>query len=64
MLQNIKWKQAVLNILVTFVEGFLAAWLVTDHATSKVALIGAGAAGLSSAWNLVIKPLLKSQGAM
>lgn len=64
MVEHIKLKQAGLNILVTFIEGFLAAWLITNHSTEKQALIGAGAAGLSAVWNLAIKPLLKQQGAL
>lgn len=62
MVEHVNLKQTAINVTVTFVEGFLAAWLITNHSTEKQALIGASAAGLSAVWNLVIKPLLKKQG--
>ncbi len=55
-------KVIVINVLVTFAEGFLAAWALTGNDTSKHALVGAGAAAVSLVWNTLIKPLLKSRG--
>lgn len=55
------FKTIATNIVVTFVEGFLAAWAVTGNATDKAALGGAAAAGLSLVWNTVIKPWLKAR---
>lgn len=38
--------------IVTFAEGFLAAWAVADKPWSSEALVGAGAAGASLVYNL------------
>lgn len=57
------YNQVVVNIVVTFVEGFLAAWLVTNHSVEKTALVGAAAAGASAVWNIVLKPFLASRKA-
>jgi hypothetical protein len=37
---------------VTFVEGFLAYWATTGNLTTKTALTGAVAAGVSAVYNL------------
>lgn len=55
-------KVIIINVLITFVEGFAAAWLVMGNSLSKHALVGAAAAGASLAWNTAIKPLLKYNG--
>lgn len=48
---------------VTFVQGFLATWAVSNFAISKVTLIGALMGGLSIVWNTSskIKAALASQ---
>lgn len=55
-------KVIVINVLVTFVEGAAPAWALTGNQLTKAALGGAGAAGVSLAWNTVVKPWLKSKG--
>jgi len=55
-----KVKVIVINIAVTAVEGFLAAWEVSGNKLDKATLVGAISAGLSAAWNLAVKPFLKS----
>ena len=55
-------KVIVINVLVTFVEGFAPAWALTGNQLTKSALIGAGAAGASLVWNTLIKPWLKANG--
>lgn len=52
-------KTVIINIAVTFVEGFVAAWVLTGNELTKHALVGAGAAAISLVWNTVIKPYLK-----
>lgn len=61
-IQATKW--VVMNVLVTAVQGALAQWAISGNKLDKVAVTGAIAAGLSAAWNLVIKPLLKSKGVL
>lgn len=39
----------------TFVQAFLAAWLLTGNSLEKNALLGAGAAGIAAVWNAVIQ---------
>lgn len=51
----------LINVLVTFLEGFLAAWALTGQEVSKHALVGAGAAAVSLVWNTVVKPTLKAK---
>lgn len=55
-----KTKVIVINVVVTAIQGFLTAWAVTGNKTDKASLGAAVAAGASVAWNVVIKPLLKS----
>lgn len=40
------------RVLVTFLEGFAATWFLSSFALTKVALVGAVAAGLSAVYNL------------
>lgn len=40
----------------TFIQGFLAAWVLTGNSVEKNALIGAVAAGISALMNLFIQP--------
>lgn len=54
-------KHTIVNVIVTFVEGFLAAWALGGNQVSKHALIGAGAAAVSLVWNTTLKPLLVSK---
>lgn len=53
-------KVIVINVVVTFFQGALAAWAVTGNQTTKEAVVGAVAAGASVVWNVVVKPLLKA----
>lgn len=55
-------KVVLINVAVTFIEGTLAAWALVGHQTTKEALVGAAAAGVSLVWNTVIKPFLKNNG--
>lgn len=55
-------KTIVTNVVVTFVEGFLAAWVTTGNSLTKHALVGAAASGASIVWNTVLKPFAKSRG--
>lgn len=43
------------RVLVTFLEGFGAAWFLTSFAMTKVALLGALGAGLSAVYNVAKK---------
>lgn len=54
-------KVIAINVVVTFVETFIATLVLTDHPTSQAAILGAGGAAASVVWNTVIKPALKSQ---
>lgn len=49
----------VIRLLVTFIEGFSAAWAATGFRSDKLALGGAVAAAISFAYNLVLKPQLE-----
>lgn len=53
-------KVVLINVCITAVQGFLAAWAVTGNKTDKASLGAAVAAAASAAWNLVIKPALKA----
>lgn len=39
----------------TFVQSFLAAWALSGNQLNKTALVAALAAGISAAWNFVVK---------
>jgi len=47
-------KDVVIRAVKTFVQAFLAAWLLTGNSTDKNALLAAGAAGISAVWNIVV----------
>jgi hypothetical protein len=47
-----KYKKIAVRVVVTFVEGFLAYWATTGNLTTKTALTGAVAAGVSAVYNL------------
>lgn len=47
-------KDILVRACKTFVQAFLAAWLVTGNELSKTALVGAAAAGVSAVWNFVL----------
>lgn len=55
-----KYPQILERILVTFIEGFLAAWAMTAFALNKAIVVGAVAAGLSLVYNAVVKPIIAS----
>lgn len=57
-------KIILINVVVTFLEGFAAGWIVTGNQLDKTALIGAVAAGVSAVWNMVIKPTLKKNNVL
>lgn len=59
-LELTKAKVIVINVLITAVQGFLAAWAVTGNKTDKASLGAAVAAAASATWNLVLKPWLKA----
>lgn len=48
-------KDVAVKMLVTFLEGFGASWSLTNFTLTKVALIGAVAAGLSAVYNVTKK---------
>lgn len=54
-------KVVIINVVITAVEGFLAAWAVTGNKTDKASLGAAVAAAGSAVWNLVIKPAVKAK---
>jgi len=47
------------NIVVTFIEGFLASFILIEGAVTQDVLVGAAAGGLSAVYNLIIKPILR-----
>ncbi len=49
----------IIRLVVTAIQGFLAAWSAAGFKTDKVVLGAAVAAGASLVYNLVIKPLLE-----
>jgi len=53
-------KIIVINVVVTAFQGFLACWAITGNKTDKASLGAAVAAGISVAWNVAIKPLIKT----
>lgn len=57
-------KHTIINVIVTFVEGFLAAWALTNNQLTQHALVGALAAAISLVWNTAIKPVLVSKGVL
>lgn len=59
-IQDIKW--VAVNVIVTAIEGFLAAWAATGNKTDKASLGAAIGAAASTVWNLVIKPFAKQKG--
>lgn len=55
-------KVVLINVIVTAIQGFLAAWAVTGNKTDKASLGAAVAAAGSAVWNLIIKPNMKANG--
>lgn len=47
-------KDIVVRSAKTFIQAFVAAWLLTGNSLEKNALLGAGAAGVAAVWNAVI----------
>lgn len=43
----------VVRAFKTFVQAFIAVWLVSDNPFSKNAVVAAAAAGVSAVWNIV-----------
>lgn len=52
------------NVVITFLQGFLVAWALTNYSFDEGSLFGAGVAGLSAVWNLILKPWLIQHGYM
>lgn len=48
-------KDVAIKMFITFLEGFGASWSLTNFALTKVALVGAVAAGLSAVYNITRK---------
>lgn len=46
----------VIRALKTFVQGFLAAWALSNFDFAQAAVVGAAAAGISALMNLFIQP--------
>ena len=44
-------KDVAIRSVKTFVQAFVAAWLLTGNSLEKNALLGAGAAGIAAVWN-------------
>ncbi len=60
-MNNLQSKKVIaINVIVTFIQGALAAWAVSGNQLTKQALTGAAAAGASVVWNIAIKPALKT----
>lgn len=58
---TVNWRTTIINVVVTAVQGFLAAWAVTGNATDKASLGAAVAAAASAVWNIVLKPIVKDK---
>jgi len=52
-----KLQNILVRALKTFVQGFLAAWMLTDFSFEKGAIVGACAAGFSFLMNFVVQVL-------
>lgn len=48
-------KDVIIRSVKTFIQAFLAAWLLTGNSLEKNALLGAGAAGIAAVWNTIIQ---------
>jgi len=44
----------VVRAVKTFIQAFVAAWVVTNMSFEKTAILGAVAAGVSAVWNVVV----------
>lgn len=55
-------EKVIVNMVVTFFEAFIPAWMAAGFAVDKVALTSAGSVGIAAAWNLIGKPYLVQQG--
>jgi len=47
-------KDVIIRSVKTFIQAFVAAWLLTGNSLEKNALLGAGAAGIAAVWNAII----------
>lgn len=54
-------RDVIIRSVKTFVQAFVAAWLLTGNSLEKNALLGAGAAGIAAVWNAVINVKGQSQ---
>ena len=48
-------KDVVVRAVKTFVQAFLATWALTNNELTKVAFVGAFAAGVSAVWNVALQ---------
>lgn len=63
MFQYLQSHKVILtNVIVTFIETFVATLALSDAPINQASMIGAGGAAASVVWNTIIKPALKSRG--
>jgi GH25 family lysozyme M1 (1,4-beta-N-acetylmuramidase) len=55
-------KTVITNVLITFVEAFIATWTLTGYQLSRGAVGGAIGAAASVVWNTLLKPYLVNNG--
>ncbi len=51
--KNINWRDVGVRALKTFVQAYVAAWVVTQEPFSKSGVVAGVAAGISATWNVV-----------
>lgn len=54
---EIDYGDVAVRSLKTFVQAFVAVWIVMDNPLSKDALVAGAAAGISAVWNFVKETL-------
>lgn len=57
-----KTASVVVNVVVTFIETASATWATYGFSKDKIVIGATVGAGISAAWNLALKPLLKKWG--
>jgi len=56
MITTILTREKLTNIVVTFIEGFVASLVLFETELTQDVIVGAVMAGLSAVWNLILKP--------